>query len=226
MDKIRRLTRRRRHRTLADLLRSVNRVLRGWCNYYRHGVSKRTFGYLDHFVFCTVGRHCAIPMPGRSNPHTMGESDTRITTTSGMNTWRAGCAETCTSGSEGGPEKPTSRKADRVLRSDPYTEHRTREGKIYCAVVLDVFSRRAVGWSIDSSPTSSLVTSALGMAIDNRRPEGTVIHSDQGTQGEFNWSSQHRLVGWSVGAGRGLRPATVSTTPSSNRSGLACKSSC
>jgi RNA-directed DNA polymerase len=54
MDKIRRLTRRRRHRTLADLLRAVNRVLRGWCNYYRHGVSSRTFGYLDHFVFWRI----------------------------------------------------------------------------------------------------------------------------------------------------------------------------
>ena len=62
------------------------------------------------------------------------------------------------------------------------TEHRTREGKVYCAFALDVFSRLVVGWSIDSSPTSSLVTSALGMAIDNRRPDGTVIHSGQGTQ--------------------------------------------
>src|SRR5437588_464483 len=50
------------------------------------------------------------------------------------------------------------------------TEHRTREGKVYCSVVLDVFSRRIVGWSIDSSPTASLVTNALGMAIDSRRP--------------------------------------------------------
>ena len=71
------------------------------------------------------------------------------------------------------------------------TEHRTREGKVYCAVVLDVFSRRVVGWSIDSSPTSNLVTSALGMAIDNRRPEGTVIHSDQGTQ-FTSWAFTHR----------------------------------
>ncbi|MGH8874513.1 MAG: group II intron maturase-specific domain-containing protein, partial [Acidimicrobiia bacterium] len=51
MAKIRRITRRPRHRTLAHLRRSVNRVLRGWCNYYRHGVSSRTFNYLDHFVF-------------------------------------------------------------------------------------------------------------------------------------------------------------------------------
>jgi transposase InsO family protein len=34
---------------------------------------------------------------------------------------------------------------------------------IYCAVVLDVFSRRVVGWSIDAAPTSTLVTNALGM---------------------------------------------------------------
>ena len=82
------------------------------------------------------------------------------------------------------------------------TEPRTREGTVYCSVVLDVFSRRVVGWSIDSSPTSNLVTSALGMAIDSRRPEGTVIHSDRGTQGGFNWWSQHlesEELGWERG---------------------------
>ena len=63
------------------------------------------------------------------------------------------------------------------------TEHPTREGKVYCAVVLDAFSRKVVGWSIDSLPATSLVTNALGMAIQARRPVGpTVIHSDQGTR--------------------------------------------
>jgi putative transposase len=63
------------------------------------------------------------------------------------------------------------------------TEHPSREGKVYCAVVLDAFSRKVVGWSIDSVPATSLVTNALGMAIQARRPDGpTVIHSDQGTQ--------------------------------------------
>ena len=100
-----------------------------------------------------------------------------------MNTWRAGCSGSCTSGSEGGPGKPTSRKGRKGAPVRPYTEHLTREGKVYCAVVLDVFSRRVVGWSIDNSATSRLVTSALGMAIGNRQPDpGTVIHSDQGTQ--------------------------------------------
>ena len=45
-----------------------------------------------------------------------------------------------------------------------------------------MFSRRVVGWSIDHSATAGLVTSALGMAIQNRQPDSeTVIHSDQGT---------------------------------------------
>lgn len=63
------------------------------------------------------------------------------------------------------------------------TEHPTREGKLYCAVVLDACSRRVVGWSIDATPTAALVTNALGMAIESRRPAvGTLIHSDQGVQ--------------------------------------------
>ena len=72
------------------------------------------------------------------------------------------------------------------------TEHATREGKIYCCVVLDSFSRRVVGWSIDSTQTTSLVLNALGMATQ-RRPDrdGLVIHSDRGTQGGFTRSSQH-----------------------------------
>jgi transposase InsO family protein len=51
---------------------------------------------------------------------------------------------------------------------------------VYCAVVLDTFSRRAVGWSIDSCQTAALVTNALGMAIANRDPQsGGIIHNRQ-----------------------------------------------
>ncbi|WP_127934049.1 DDE-type integrase/transposase/recombinase [Nonomuraea polychroma] len=60
------------------------------------------------------------------------------------------------------------------------TEHPTREGKVYRCVVLDAYSRRVVGWSIDSTQTATLVTSAFGMAIGNRTPPtGTIIDSDQ-----------------------------------------------
>jgi RNA-directed DNA polymerase len=54
MDKVRTLTRRERHRTLAELLQAINRVTRGWCSYFCHGASKRTFGYLDHYTWWRV----------------------------------------------------------------------------------------------------------------------------------------------------------------------------
>lgn len=63
------------------------------------------------------------------------------------------------------------------------TQHRTREGWLYCAAVLDAFSRRIVGWSIDSKQDSTLVVNALDMAIRNRRPEpGGIVHADHGAQ--------------------------------------------
>jgi len=59
--------------------------------------------------------------------------------------------------------------------------------------VLDVFSRKVVGWSIDSTQTASLVTNALGMAIDSRRPTaGTLIHSDHGVQ-FTSWTFTRRV---------------------------------
>src|ERR687892_728846 len=54
VGKVRSLTRRGSHRRLADLLRRLNPVLRGWCNYFRHGVSQRTFSYVDYFAFWRV----------------------------------------------------------------------------------------------------------------------------------------------------------------------------
>ena len=54
MEQVRALTKRERHRTLAELLHRLNPVLRGWCAYFCHGVSSRTFGYLDHFVFWRI----------------------------------------------------------------------------------------------------------------------------------------------------------------------------
>ncbi len=63
------------------------------------------------------------------------------------------------------------------------TEHPTREGKVFCCIVLDAFSRMIVGWSIDSFQTTVLVTNALGMATGCRGPQdGLVIHSDRGVQ--------------------------------------------
>ena len=56
------------------------------------------------------------------------------------------------------------------------------EGWVYAAVVLDVFSRRVVGWSIADHLRTELVADALDMARLRRKPVGTVVHSDRGTQ--------------------------------------------
>jgi RNA-directed DNA polymerase len=56
VGRIRALTRRSSHPTLAVLLRQLNPVLRGWCTYFRHGVSKATFGYLDQYTWHRVVR--------------------------------------------------------------------------------------------------------------------------------------------------------------------------
>jgi len=83
-------------------------------------------------------------------------------------------------------EREFTRAGPNQLWVTDITEHQTREGKIYCCVVLDTYSRRVVGWLIDASPTAALVTNALGMAIDSRLGKGvepgTIIHSDQGVQ--------------------------------------------
>jgi putative transposase len=73
------------------------------------------------------------------------------------------------------------------------TEHPTREGKVYCAAILDVFSRRIVGWSIADHIRSELVVDALQMATWRRQPEpGAVVHSDRGSQ-YTSWIFGHRL---------------------------------
>ncbi len=87
-------------------------------------------------------------------------------------------------------ERDFSRAGPNQLWVTDITEHPTREGKIYCCVILDTYSRRVVGWSIDASPTGALVTNALGMAIGSRLDKhagtgsgaGTIIHSDHGVQ--------------------------------------------
>ena len=78
------------------------------------------------------------------------------------------------------------------------TKHPTLEGKIYCAAVMDAYSRLIVGWSIAEHMRTELVTDALGMAIIRRRPENqpedarTVLHSDHGSQ-YTSWAFGQRL---------------------------------
>jgi putative transposase len=58
----------------------------------------------------------------------------------------------------------------------------TWSGMLYLAVVLDVWSRRVVGWAMATHLRSELVVAALNMALVQRRPQAVIHHSDQGSQ--------------------------------------------
>lgn len=62
------------------------------------------------------------------------------------------------------------------------TEHWTNEGRLYLCAVKDVFSNQIVGYSIADRMTADLAVAALRMAIQRRRPVGTTVHSDRGSQ--------------------------------------------
>ena len=65
---------------------------------------------------------------------------------------------------------------------------------VYLAVVIDLFSRRVVGWAMSENPDTELVSSALRMAYETRcRPKGVLFHSDQGCQ---YTSKKHRQLLW------------------------------
>ena len=77
---------------------------------------------------------------------------------------------------------------------------KTHEGWLYLAVVLDLFSRKIVGWSMQSLMTKQLVLDALLMAVWRRKPKSEVmVHSDQGSQyTSYEWQSflaEHGLEG-------------------------------
>ena len=62
------------------------------------------------------------------------------------------------------------------------SEHPTREGKLYLCAVKDCYSNKIVGYSIDSRMKSGLAAAALRNTIALRSPEGTIVHSDRGSQ--------------------------------------------
>lgn len=76
---------------------------------------------------------------------------------------------------------------------------RTHEGFLYLAVVIDLFSRRVIGWSMQGRTYTDLPLQALLMAVWRRKPKAKVhVHSDQGSQfTSYEWQEfleQHNLV--------------------------------
>ena len=73
-------------------------------------------------------------------------------------------------------------KPNRVWVSD-ITYIRTREGWLYLAAILDLYSRRVIGWKVDKELRSKLVTGALRRAVEERvDTSGIIFHSDRGVQ--------------------------------------------
>ncbi len=76
----------------------------------------------------------------------------------------------------------TPNTPDRLWVAD-ITQHKTDEGWLYMAVVIDAYSRRVVGWSMAEHLRAELVVKALEMAVWNRQPSpGLIHHSDHGSQ--------------------------------------------
>jgi putative transposase len=93
-----------------------------------------------------------------------------------------------------------SAPATNALWLTDITEHKTREGTLYCCAVLDQCSRRIVGWAIDRRNEATLVNDALTMAASSRTTSPTtILHSDHGSQ-FTSWSftqnlKHHKLLG-------------------------------
>ena len=86
----------------------------------------------------------------------------------------------------------TAKAPDRVWAAD-ITIVKTAEGWLHLAVVLDLFSRRVVGWAMSATPTQTLALEALQMALANRSPmPGLLHHSDRG--GQYASASYQELL--------------------------------
>jgi len=85
----------------------------------------------------------------------------------------------------------TASRPDEIWAAD-VTQFWMTEGWLYFAGVIDLYSRRVVGWSMSGSPDADLVIDTLIMGFQRRRPDEKFIHhSDRGAIGGFNRSSQH-----------------------------------
>jgi len=122
-----------------------------------------------------------------------------------------------TSGSEGGQQKPTSRKTGTALLSDPYTYCRSWAGFCYIAFIVDVFAQRIVAWHAATTKTTELVMTPLRMALWARGREGyptqpgeLIHHSDAGSQTGLNRWKQHRPAQVIVNARRKSRRVSSS----------------
>jgi len=102
--------------------------------------------------------------------------------TAGLYAWRPGQHEfySC-AGNQLLREKSIAQKGTHW--AGDFTYVKTHQGWLYHAVVLDLYTRKVIGWSFSSQRNSVLTKSALNMALQNERPKaGCLFHSDQGIE--------------------------------------------
>lgn len=144
----------------------------------------------------------------------------RLMRTAGLTgvTRRKGCRTTIPSRQAAAADlvrrKFTTDQPNRVWTAD-ITYVPTWQGFLYLAVVLDVFSRRIVGWAMADHMRTELVTDALAMAIHQRRPDpGVIHHSDKGSQPSTPRSPSVSDASRPASAHRRAGPGRASTTRS------------
>ena len=87
----------------------------------------------------------------------------------------------------------TAQRPDQLWVAD-FTYVSTWQGQMFVAFVIDVYARRIVGWRVSSHMRTDFVVDALEQALYARQPSSDtklIHHSDRGSQGRFNRSSQH-----------------------------------
>jgi len=94
---------------------------------------------------------------------------------------RAGCAETRTSGSEGGPRRRTAGKPRHRASVRPYTYPPVARGYCYLTAVMDWASRRVLAFRVSNTPDASFCIDALEEALQ-RYDAPEIFNSDQGSQ--------------------------------------------
>lgn len=101
-----------------------------------------------------------------------------------MNTWRAGCGESRTSGSEGGPRRPGWRELAKAPRSDPYTKLKGHGKFVYYHLytIIDIYSRYVVGWLLAPREAGCLAEELIEATCRRQQiPRNQLtIHSDRG----------------------------------------------
>jgi putative transposase len=141
-----------------------------------HAKSRRCYGRdRIHAELKSEGHRTSIRRVGRL----MRERGLRATP------WRRKPITTIRSGARPAPDLVdrdfSATRADELWVSD-ITYVPTRGGNLYLAVILDVWSRRVVGWALEEHMRTELVLAALESAVQWRRPRRVIHHSDQGCQ--------------------------------------------